>query len=187
MPRSHVMTFLRWLCVVLATSTIPKMFGFKFVLESSALALLLSPHHKPRRYIVFWDNKWFFSRGMQLFISTDHLSIRRGESDFHDTAMHFLATHRATSMNFSCALVREWRILVKFPNKQSSGSTATFTPVILVKVEPISCQKGLTFIHSQVQCKKEPTSVSHLKHISDRLDLNECNFSGVSYNWCRKL
>ena len=135
--------------------------------------LIMAAKFSKRCHIVFWDNKWFFSRGMQLFISTDHLSIRRGESDFHETAIDFLATHRAISMNLSCALFRERRILVKFPNKQSSGFTGTWTPVILVKVELVSCQKGLTFIHSQVQCKKEQNTVSHLKHISDRFDLNE--------------
>lgn len=37
---------------------------------------------------------------MPLFISEKHISIEGGESDFYDTAIHFLATHKATSINF---------------------------------------------------------------------------------------
>jgi len=39
----------------------------------------------------------FFSNGAHLFISKYHLVIDRWKSDFHETAMHFLATARAIS------------------------------------------------------------------------------------------
>lgn len=38
-----------------------------------------------------------FSNGTQLFISMYHLDKGRAESDFHVTAIHFLATARAIS------------------------------------------------------------------------------------------
>lgn len=73
-------------------------------------------------------NVWYcFLRQYVIFF---HLSIKRVESDFHDTAMHFLATHWATSMNVSCALFS------KFPRRH--WMVATF------KVERIWLPKRLT-------------------------------------------
>lgn len=61
--------------------------------------------------------------GVQLFTSKDNLSMKKG------AAKHVLTTHRAASTNCSCVF-RNTQILLKSPNRQSSGSTRTLTYII---------------------------------------------------------
>ena len=90
-----------------------------------------------------------------------------GESDFHVVAIHVLATPNATSINFILCLLRFLLTVVKLPKRQSSGSNGKGASIILASVSQMSYQNVLTLIHCHVQCRKEPTSVPHLKHKSE--------------------
>ena len=87
-----------------------------------------------------------FSRGIQLFISKDRPSINEERGIRFPCHCYAFPGHiKAISINLIWELVEDILTLVRFPNKQSSGSTGKVSPVILVKVSQKSYQKGLNF------------------------------------------
>lgn len=131
-------------------STIPPNLTCKFMLMVIWQGVPWLPYFQKMLYCFLWE----YSRGVQLFLLSRDLSIRKKESNSQDDHDAFLSYKFPWTIpiHLSCVFLSEPQILAKFPNRYNSGFTGTSTSGFLGKVEQISWQKGFTLVQKKVQC-----------------------------------